>query len=547
MSGSQVYRLDLRGEDGPGADRRIDSLLRTAKERVLGVLLLTARAELDCHAAAYDRLLSSPQIPSLVVVLIGGLGRGRELALSGTFLEHRRTTVLWVGDPGGSLWGPHSLSVQRLSDLDDRTGLEILLSTLSTPAVYSALLGTGERIGAPALELAGKPWDLATLNAALAESLARVARPRSTDDPVSTDGKSPWGVLAASRPASVVRPDGVLSRLAGGVRTAADEVASLSMTLSRARGLFASRAVGSVAVAADDAATALERLRDAAVDIRRDIQDPGGPLREDVVRLKCERYGIDPGPSTTADPVTLSHAVADVVRTGLRSGASLAELDHELELHQEELKVGSYNEYIAAVGRACPDRLVSMLRETPAFPAPPTPLLSFGLVLGALMSWGSGPLPNFVAGAVALVVWLGVLSRWPTDRGRAVGVGGALVAVGVGLGLAASQLPLVPPGYVWLLVVPLMPTAAVVVPMLVWRHVAGRWLGSVFVREAEPSAAALLQLVESTVLSEWSGLSSRAAATDHAMSARAVVRSTRAYFEDLAAGVLGPGPAPVRQ
>lgn len=477
------------------------------------------------HVDLYQDLIGQPMVAGLICVAVGDAGpeafvEGVALTVPGSLRPdgERRSAVLWVGDPWGLCWAPHTPPTVAATDAPTLDGL---VAALRVDEVFDAVLDlTAEMPGAvasPALRLAHGP----AAGPAVTEAATAVARSLCApgDGVVGNPGMSLRRLDAEHDPAGALLTPPIAT-LGRDAKRKLDRVRELVRSTGTGWSLVGpDRPTAAAGSALDVSARAVAAYRAEMDQLLEDMDghlEEGRPALADVVA-----HGVaEPPPPRTPE---IAAALSRLVGDRLANGATLPDLAQELQAasaYSEPQGVGAQHERVRHVPVPA--------GQMPPFPRRPLgrwilPVILLTCLATVLLAGPGrdGPALGLLLGLVWTIAgWL-LLARRPTGRGEqgfGPSAGAALrtyelsALAGVAAGYALGRTLTDPPEVRYpMILFGLCAVLALVVALGSWRAAARRWTAQLPLAELDSAMVALDDAVATACLTEWQPMRRRRA------------------------------------
>ncbi|MEU4619989.1 hypothetical protein AB0G04_08405 [Actinoplanes sp. NPDC023801] len=504
------------------------------------IVVLDTAAALPRHVRDYQDLIGRPTVTGLICVAFGDAGPDEQA--SGVVLTvpaplrpdgEQRSAVVWIGDPCGLDWAPHT--TPSFAE-PDAAALDDLIAGLRIDEVFDAVLttvaGMPGAVASPAARLAFGP----ALTASIGEAAAAAAR--SLAEPGDRASRSLADAVrdldAEHDPGTAVLAPPIAARARDAERRSATAAGKVR-DVAKGWMLFTpDRPTATVGVAMQALARSVRSYRADAARLLDDmdchLEEQRPPMR-DVVALGV----AEPLPARGTRIVT---GLRELVGERLTDGVSLPDLVHELRTasaFSAPQGVGALHERVR--------RLTVPDGDLPPFPRRPLSLWTLPLIvlscLGCVLTAPGTDGP--VMGGLLALTWFAVgwllLARRPGPDGelgfgRSVPValatygaaGGLGVAGGLVLGQLLTTVPLVPYPMVLFVVLELL---AVAVGLRAWQAAASGWGRKLPLGTLSGAVTTIDHAVDRACTAEWQPMHRRravAAVADAAAAGAEVIR-----------------------
>ena len=544
-----VTLIDLRRRGTAAPDR---------PDRPDGRILVLDEADtLLKHVDIYQDLAGRATVAGVLCVAVGAAGPeafvdGVALAVPAPLLpdgEHR-SAVLWVGDPRGLCWAPHTAP----SYLPDEPALDGLIAALQAQDVFDAVLAAAAdmpgAVASPAVRLGYAPARAREIGEAGAAAVRDLREP---GDSASRSSASAVRRLDAEHdPTGPLLTPPIAARARDAQRTL-DRTDALVRLLGTGWTLLGTdRPTSGAGVAMRAGAQAAAAYRAELGHLLNDMDghiEEGRPPLADVVA----RGVAEPQPARGQE---IAGGLRRLVAERLGQGVTLPDLAHELQ---------AASAFSAPQGVTALHEKVRRLRvpggELPPFPRRPLSLWTLPLIaltcLAPVLLAGPG-LDGLVLGLLLAAVWTCggwlLLARRPTPDGErgfgpsapaAWATYGAAAAAGVAAGYALREGLADPPEMAYpMLLFGVLVVLALAVVVSSWRSAARRWCGALPLAELHTVVTTLDATAAEACVTEWQPMRRRRAIAAVAAAAAGGVDAVRRTLDEAGDDLLPGGGSP---
>ncbi|WP_283135265.1 hypothetical protein [Rhizohabitans arisaemae] len=526
----RVVVLNLRGKSPTAAVEATYALFDDESQPDLTRLLVVdGAADLPAHERAYEVLLTSARVETLLCVPVGRSSLdGRRFRVPGVVGQGAR--VIWVGDAAGVDWRFAASAAATMHRNEGESGLHRLLGVLTITEVFERaceiLAETPGGVASPGLRLVGASADDVTFLTALGEAIGRLLGPGAADSAAPTDSFDEYkhgyqgSATLIDQGGPLKSAEAACTATAAQADAALEQLADLGSLLGAGPG--GSSARGAVAAAGDGLAeyrNLVERVLDAG-------HTPDGltPRQRDLLK----GYGVSLPEPVRIDPSMSAETFDRFVTASMARGESLPGLVESLRALERQVRPMGSRSYLQRVREICPDRLIDRLRSPAPAPGLPSWLPVAGFLTTALASVAG--LLGVVTGVVMGIAWMALVTLSvvrapdPDVSGNRRMFGGHVVAVVLGLpsGVLAG-INTEPPVVVVLVCFLIAVGIAVGAVHEAWRTRVIRWRHSSGVAEVPGAAERLTALVGQVASDEWARVSLRLDMVDAIIRARAAI------------------------
>jgi hypothetical protein len=540
------------------------------------VLVIDDAAALVDHHQAYEKILTSRIVETLLCVAVGPPHSTAVALRRSQVLAPPAAVTLWAGDPRGTVWRVGATYADLTADLADEPAdplaagaavdadpisLLMLVDALRVPEIFDRVVELAGQMpyatASPGLRVLLSAADEDLLVDTETQAIRRLtdAAAEGADSPLA----NPLAILAGGAdPVSAgvpepLSPTGYISDLYARSVEACDEAQRLLDRMEGWRGLVGSDDPAETWRAVEAAGEAVEEF---VGELARAFAWVDGSAGLDPDRLRfLGQFGVQvapvPGTDRTATVAAFRQAVLDRLvprRSGGASHSVVALVGWLREFATRAAPRGSAA-YADRLHELCPRTLIEGLLRPPRVRVPLGDLgmLAANFVGCALLTlWPPALVPGTLLGVgLALAGAVRVLVRRPrpaderlVSGGQALGVAvhGAVAVAGV---VAARYLSV--PAWAGLVALPAGLAVLLVMPVRRWARMISRWRGKLRLSETEQAVGKLRDLLVSVALNEWLLADARRRAADLAIALAGVLDEVG---RSLAGQVAQPAVAP---